>query len=253
MTSFWQDVRYSARMIAKAPGYAAIAILTLALGIGANTTIFCWINSALLNPVPGLTNPNEVVALTREPSQGKIPSGLPILISKLCATGNRALTGIAACNFAQLSLTGKAKPERVWGMVASANYFDVLGVRPILGRTFLAGRRRKAGRRARRGNQLSALANTFRRKSRRHRPVNRNQQTPLHHCGCNARSVSGKPDGSAYGDLAPDHDGSADCYRWATCFMTITNFVWLAFGRLKPGVTLEQAQAGNDAATQIRK
>ena len=51
-------------MIAKAPGFAAIAILTLALGIGANTTIFSWINSTLLNPVPGLTRPNEVVSLT---------------------------------------------------------------------------------------------------------------------------------------------------------------------------------------------
>jgi hypothetical protein len=52
--SFWQDVRYSLRAIAKAPGFAAIAILTLGLGLGANTTIFSWINSALVNPVPGL-------------------------------------------------------------------------------------------------------------------------------------------------------------------------------------------------------
>ena len=63
MTSFWQDIRYSLRMLLKAPGYAAIAILTLALGIGANTTIFSWINSALLNPVPGLYKPSEVVSL----------------------------------------------------------------------------------------------------------------------------------------------------------------------------------------------
>jgi hypothetical protein len=64
MTSFWQDVRYSLRMLVKAPGYAAIAILTLALGIGANTTIFSWINSTLLNPIPGLASPSEVVSLS---------------------------------------------------------------------------------------------------------------------------------------------------------------------------------------------
>src|SRR5580704_17747929 len=64
MNSFWQDVRYSLRMITKAPGFPAIAILTLALGIGANTTIFSWINSTLLSPVPGMTNPSEVVSLT---------------------------------------------------------------------------------------------------------------------------------------------------------------------------------------------
>ena len=90
MTSFWQDVRYSLRMIAKAPGFAAIAILTLALGIGANTTIFSWINSALLNPVPGLAKPERnSVADARQPET--TPSGFPILISRLCATGSRVL------------------------------------------------------------------------------------------------------------------------------------------------------------------
>ena len=78
MTSIWQDVRYSLRMIAKAPGFAAIAILTLALGIGANTTIFSWINSALLNPVPGVTDPSEVVSLTlSKPGDNPFPFTYP--------------------------------------------------------------------------------------------------------------------------------------------------------------------------------
>src|ERR1700747_3038022 len=144
MTSFWQDVRYSARMIAKTPGYAAIAILTLALGIGANTTIFSWINSALLNPVTGLTNPNEVVAMTGS-KPGENPLGFTYPDVEAMRDGQQSFTGIAACNFAQLSLTGKGNPERVWGMVASANYFDVLGVRPILGRTFLPAEDEKPG------------------------------------------------------------------------------------------------------------
>jgi hypothetical protein len=111
MTSLWQEVRYSLRLIAKAPGFAAIVILTLALGIGANTTIFSWINSALLNPVPGLSNPNEVVALTlSEP--GTIPLRLPIPISRPSATGNRASRASRHARFAQMSLTGKGKQER---------------------------------------------------------------------------------------------------------------------------------------------
>jgi len=88
MTSFWQDIRFSLRMIAKAPGYAAIVILTLALGIGANSTIFSWINSALLNPVPGLSKPNEIVSMTQGRPGGN-PLGLAIPISKPCATGNK--------------------------------------------------------------------------------------------------------------------------------------------------------------------
>ncbi len=144
MTSFWQDVRYSLRMIAKAPGFAMIAILTLALGIGANTTIFSWINSALLNPVPGLASPSEVVALTlSKPGDNPFPFTYPDV--EALRDGQQSFTGITACNFALMSLTGKGKPERVWGMVASANYFEVLGVRPILGRGFLPVEDEKPG------------------------------------------------------------------------------------------------------------
>jgi len=144
MTSFWQDVRYSLRMIAKAPGFAMIAILTLALGIGANTTIFSWINSALLNPVPGLASPSEVVALTlSKPGDNPFPFTYPDV--EAVRDGQQSFTGITACNFALMSLTGKGKPERVWGMVASANYFEVLGVRPILGRGFLPVEDEKPG------------------------------------------------------------------------------------------------------------
>jgi len=59
--------------------------------------------------------------------------------------GQQSFTGIAACSFAQMSMKGKTKPERIWGMVASANYFDVLGVRPLLGRTFLPAEDQRPG------------------------------------------------------------------------------------------------------------
>src|SRR5258707_3235171 len=104
MNSFLQDVRYSLRLIAKAPGFAAIAILTLALGIGANTTIFSWINSALLNPVPGLTNPSEVVAMAGT-KPGENPLGFTYPDIEAMRDGQQTLTGIAACNFAQMSFT----------------------------------------------------------------------------------------------------------------------------------------------------
>src|SRR5216684_2148702 len=144
MTSFWQDVRYSLRMIAKAPGYAAIAILTLALGIGANTTIFSWINSTLLNPIPGLASPREVVSLSLgRGAQNPFPFTYPDL--EAMRDGQQSFRGITACNTTPMSLTGKGKPERVWGMLTSANYFDVLGVRPILGRGFLPAEDERPG------------------------------------------------------------------------------------------------------------
>src|SRR5271155_1118455 len=144
MTSFWQDIRFSLRMIASAPGYAAIVILTLALGIGANSTIFSWINSSLLNPVPGLSKPNEIVSLTQGHPGGN-PLGFSYPDLEAMRDGQQSFSAITACMFAPMSLTGKGKPERIWGMVATANYFDVLGVRPILGRAFLPEEDEKPG------------------------------------------------------------------------------------------------------------
>jgi hypothetical protein len=167
MTSFWQDVRYSLRMIAKAPGYAAIAILTLALGIGANTTIFTWINSTLLNPIPGLASPSEVVALTLSRG-GDNPFPFTYPDFEAMRDGQQSFVGITAGSITPMSLTGKGKPERVWGMVASANYFDLLGVRPVLGRGF---------------------------------------SVPLHDCGRRPGGISGEPDRTAIGNLDSRHDG----------------------------------------------
>jgi len=144
MISFWQDVRYSLRMIAKAPGYAAIAILTLALGIGANTTIFSWINSTLLNPIPGLANPQEVVALSLSRlSENPFPFTYPDVVA--LRDGQQSFTGITASGTVPMSLTSKGKPQRIWGTVAATNYFSVLGVQPILGRGFLPAEDEKPG------------------------------------------------------------------------------------------------------------
>jgi hypothetical protein len=144
MNSFWQDVRYSVRIIAKAPGYAAIAILTLALGIGANTTIFSWINATLLNPVPGIAEPSEVVALSLgRDTDNPFPFTYPDF--ETIRDGQQSFVALTGCSPTPMSLTGKGKPERVWGTVVSANYFDLFGVRPILGRGFLPDEDTKPG------------------------------------------------------------------------------------------------------------
>jgi predicted permease len=240
MTSFWQDVRYSLRMIVKAPGYAAIAILTLALGIGANTTIFSWINSALLNPVPGLSSPHEVVSLAlSKPGDNPFPFTYPDV--EAIRDGQQSFTGITACNFALMSLTGKGKPERVWGMVASANYFDVLGVRPILGRGFLPMEDEKPG-----GAPVAVISYRLWETHFGANPEIVGQaieinQHPYTIVGVTPAVFQGSQTGvrteiwvpimmeaqlNPQGDLLHDHH-----YFWL-----------LVFGRLKPGVVPEQAQ-----------
>src|SRR5260370_13092545 len=120
MSSLWEDMRSSLRLIAKALGFAAIAILTLALGIGANTTIFSWINAALLNPVPGLASASEVVSLTlNKPGENPFPFTYPDI--EAIRDGQQSFTGIAACCFMQMRLTGQAKPDTVSAIVASAH------------------------------------------------------------------------------------------------------------------------------------
>jgi predicted permease len=240
MTSFCQDIRYSLRMIAKAPGFAAVAILTLALGIGANTTIFSWINSALLNPVPGLYKPSEVVSLTLgKPGE---PFGFTYPDLEAVREGQQSFTGIAACWFAQMSLTGKGKPERVWGMVTSANYFDVLGVRPILGRGFLPVEDEKPG-----GAPVALISYRLWQTHFGASPDVVGQrieinQHPYTIVGVTPAAFQGSQTGvrteiwvpvmmeaqlDARGDLIHDHH----------------TFWLLVFGRLKPGVSLSQAQA----------
>ncbi|HXO05390.1 MAG TPA: ABC transporter permease [Candidatus Sulfotelmatobacter sp.] len=240
MISIWQDVRYSLRTIAKGPGYAAIIILTLALGIGANTTIFSWINSALLNPVPGLSSPKEVVALSLS-KPGENPFAFTYPDIEAMRDGQQSFTAIAACNIAAMSLTGNGKPERVWGMVASANYFDVLGVRPVLGRAFLPEEDERPG-----GAPVAVISYRL---WQTHFGANPNivgqtveiNQHPYTIIGVTPAVFQGSQTGvrseiwvpvmmmdqvAARSDLIHDH-----------------HYFWLfAFGRLKPGVKLAQAQ-----------
>ena len=240
MTSVWQDIRHSLRSIAKAPGFAAITILTLALGIGANTTIFSWINSALLNPVPGIARPSEVVSLSLS-KPGEKPFAFTYPDIEALRNGQQSFTGIATCGFAAMSLTGKAKPERLWGMVASANYFDVLGVRPFLGRGFLPAEDEKPG-----GAPVAVLSYGLWQTHYAANPDILGQtievnQHPYTVVGITPAEFQGSQTGVKtdiwvpimmeaqfvpMGDLLHDHH----------------NFWLLAFGRLKPGTLAEQAQ-----------
>ena len=115
MTSFWHDVRYSLRLLARAPGFTAIAVLTVVLGIGANTTIFSWINSTLLNPIPGVTNTGELVTISLSKD---VLSPFPLTYPDFAQLRDRArsFSGLIGLSLSgAMNLTGTGKPERIWG------------------------------------------------------------------------------------------------------------------------------------------
>jgi putative ABC transport system permease protein len=132
----WMSLRYGLRSMAKNPGFTAVAVITLALGIGANTAIFSVVNALLLRSLP-LQEPERLVSITASDSARGI-TGFRFSLSTYEALRdrNRSFTGVAAYSGDGLTLTGSAEPERLGGARVSPNFFDILGVQPLLGRAF---------------------------------------------------------------------------------------------------------------------
>lgn len=129
-----QDMRYALRMLRKSPGFAAIAILTLALGIGANTSLFSVVNGVLLNPLP-YPHPEQVVTLLGWfPGYGE--SSIPYLDFLDWVRLNQTFSSLAAYRRDSFNLTGQGDAEQVTAMDVSASFFPLLNVNPILGRNF---------------------------------------------------------------------------------------------------------------------
>jgi putative ABC transport system permease protein len=136
MRTFWQDLRYGARTFLKKPGFTLIAVITLALGIGANTAIFSVANTTLLRPLP-YQNPDELVMVWETAPKLGFPHNDVAPANFIdWRDQNQVFTQIAAFGGASLSLTGRGEPERIEGERVSASLFPLLGVAPALGRVF---------------------------------------------------------------------------------------------------------------------
>ena len=133
----FQDLRYALRQLRKNPGFTALAVGTLALGIAANSTVFSWINSTLLDPIPGVAHTSDMVTVMRgERSEHPTPPfSYPDYVD--LRDQARSFSGVLAYHDDYMAITGSGKPERIYGALTSSNYFEVLGVRPVLGRTLL--------------------------------------------------------------------------------------------------------------------
>src|ERR1700683_1322001 len=135
LDSLLQDLRYGARMLRKNPGFTAIAVLTLALGIGANTAIFSVVNAVLLRPLP-YANPQQLIVL-RETTQSVGPHSPSYPDFLDWRKQSRTFGQMVAINNREFNLSGVAQPENISGYAVSANCLSMLGVRPFLGRDFL--------------------------------------------------------------------------------------------------------------------
>ncbi len=238
MTTLLQDLKYGLRMLAKNPGFTAVAVITLALGIGANTAIFSFVDAVLLKPLP-FPHPERMVMVWEKPPDGgrNVVSTLNFLDWK---NQNSVFDAMAAQGGATMTLTGADQPVMLRVGLVSAPYFNIFGAEPLLGRTFAPDEDQP-------GKQHEAVLS--------HRVwENRFGADP----GLIGRTIS--LDGEAYtviGVMPPGLFDRSWPDLWAPLAFQPTDLTrdyhWLvSFARLKPGVTLEQArQQMNSIALRI--
>jgi predicted permease len=138
MNSLWQDIRYAVRVLAKQPGFTAVVILTLALGIGANTAIFSIVNAVILEPLPFPESQRLVRLQGTDVHLNDLHRALSYPDFTDYRAQNRTLESVAAYDTNTSTLTGSGEPLHVETSTVSANLFDVLRAKPLLGRTFIA-------------------------------------------------------------------------------------------------------------------
>jgi len=240
MSTLVQDLKYGLRMLAKNPGFTAVAVLTLTLGIGANTAIFSVVNGVLLNPLP-YPEPDRLIALySRTPDSPRWSISYPNFLDWV--RDNRSFSDLAAYRSDDFSLTGTGEPERVSAEMVSASFFPLLGVKAALGRTFRPEEDQLGG------TPVVAISSGFWKR--------RFGSSP---------DVLGKAltlNGVSYtlvGVLPADFHYTGNNFQLSDVYVPIgqlnapffrdrrTGMGMNAVGRLKPGVTFEQAKADMDA------
>ncbi len=135
MSSLWQDVRYGARMLGRNPGLTVVAVLSIALGISANTTVFSWIYRSLFYPMGAVERAEEIVTLNTLTASGEmLSSSYPDF--RDYRDRAKSLAGVLAFQDRPLNLGNGREARIVWAELVSSNFFDVLGVKPLHGRFF---------------------------------------------------------------------------------------------------------------------
>ena len=234
MSSLLQDLRYAGRTLAKSPGFAAVALLTLALGIGANTAIFSFVDGLLLKPLP-YKDADRIVRVLEKPPRGD-RNGISTLNFLDWQKDNQVFDFMAAQGGGGATLTGVSDPVQLRGARVSARYFDIFGIQAAIGRTFRPDED-QLGK-----NKVVVLSHVLWVNQFGADPAIVNRTILLDN---EPHTVIGVlPEGSAF-DRAFNQ-------LWRPLAFEPSNmtrdFHWLvSFARLKSGISLEQARANMDA------
>ena len=244
--TLWQDLRYGLRMLAKNPGFTAVAVLTLALGIGANTAIFSLMNALLLKSLP-VKNPEQLVLLGSRGSSGATDYSFYYPVYRALGDQSQFFTDLAAFSPADLNVTVDGAPEpMVPGQLVSGGYFSVLGVSALAGRSITVDDDRVPG-----GHPVAMISYGYWKRHFALAPsvigrVIQIDGTPFTIIGVTPPEFFGVEVGSAPDITVPlmmqPQVMPAD-ENWLVRPINVVN--WLrVVGRLRPGVTEKQALAG---------
>jgi predicted permease len=236
---FMQDLKYGARMLLKSPGFTLVAVLSLALGIGANTAIFSLVNAVLLRPLP-VTAADRLasVALTDQRNPGNLP--VSDLNFRDLRAQNSVFTDMGAFTFTQVNYSSGNEALPIPAQVVTANYFSLLGAAPALGRGFRPEDDTS-------GATVAVVSYGFweRTLGGDRNIVGRTitlNRTPFTVVGVGPRNFSGTLLGGGPDVWVPRsvHAIVQPGFDW---YDTRRGLFWFAFGRLKPGVTIDQARS----------
>jgi putative ABC transport system permease protein len=233
VSSFATDLRYAARTLTNSPGFTAVAVLTLAVGIGANTAIFSFVNGLLLKPLP-YDDPDRIVRVLERPPRGE-RNGISTLNFLDWQKDNTVFDFMSAQAGGSVTMTGGSEPVQIVGGRVSADYFKVFNVQAALGRTFLPGED-QLGR-----HQVAVLSHRLWATQFGADPSILDRTIQLDNQPYTVIGIL--PETGAF-----DRGGAL---IWRPLAFEPSNmtrdFHWLtSFARLKDGVSLEQAQAGMD-------
>jgi predicted permease len=244
MPTVMKDVKFGLRILRRTPWFTAVAVLTLGLGIAVNTTVFSWIDSVLLHPFPGVGDPHELALIETVTPTGEYLVNTSYLDYRDYRDALQLVSGVALGRFTPLSVGADGKTARAWAELVSANYFDLLKVKPVLGRTFLPeeGREQEGGApvvvisygmwQTRFGGDPKVLGKTIR--------LNRHELTII---GVAPREFHGTTAGLVYDVWMPVTMATAMGTGNGTLHYRGTRDETATIVRLKPGVTIEQARA----------